>query len=106
MMDSTVHDTLVTLVTAVSLGLVVGMVIWLWAKLQPLPPTSPPLPPQREKAHEQALLAIPTWHKRALSAVNGAVYERPLDIAGTTPARPDDAVLQPPREVAGQNGEP
>lgn len=104
-MDGGFHDVLVTLAAAVGLGLVVLLAIWIWAKVQPLPSSSPPLPPRREKAQEEALLTVPTWRKRAGGTGGGVAYERPLDIAGAAPALPDDAVLQPPREVAGHNGE-
>lgn len=104
-MSATLGHSLVALGAAFGLGIVVLFGIWLWAKLQNLPPASPPLPPRRGRAQEEVLLAVPAWRKRAGGAPDGLVYERPLDIAAPAAVLPDDAVLPPPREVQGVNGE-
>jgi hypothetical protein len=104
-MIDAIQGALVALAAAAGLGLVLLLGIWVWAKAQALPPATPPLPPQRERANEEALLALTPWRKRAPGNTNATAYQRPLDIASAPVGVPDDAVLPPPREVAGRNGE-
>ena len=100
-----VHDWLLALGAVVGLGILTVFCVWVWAKVQPLPPTTPALPPRRRPAEADALLAFPTWRKRAPGAANAVPYERPLDVMGGAPNVPDDGLLPPPREVLGRNGE-
>lgn len=104
-MAETVYDAAVVLAAVLGLGVVVFVGVWLWAKVQRLPPTMPSLPARRDKGDAETLLTFPAWRKRNPLGPVVMPYERPLDVLDDPAQAPDDAVLLPPRNVAGRNGE-
>lgn len=73
------------------------------ALLYVLAGTHPPPPPRISRPHTKsgdALFRVPNWQTRPGTGVPRlAPYHRPPDLL------PDDEVIQPPRQVAGRNGE-